>query len=88
MIATSPSESWLVKAAEWNLEIKDQHSTGRPWNIWEDDINEFFKFVEEETENSSAYSILLCEKLLERASAREYDPEHPDGLTFKNFVMG
>ena len=54
-IATSPSERWLIKAAEWNPELRSKYSTnigiGRPRKRWEDDINEFLKQVEEETEN-------------------------------------
>ena len=54
-IATSPSEKWLIKAAEWNQELRSKYRTnrtiGRPRKRWEDDINEFLKQVEEETEN-------------------------------------
>ena len=54
-IATSPSERWLTKAAEWNPELSSKYRTnrsiGRPRKRWEDDINEFLKQVEEETEN-------------------------------------
>ena len=54
-IATSPSERWLMKAAEWNLELSSTYRTnraiGRPRKRWEDDINEFLKLVEDETEN-------------------------------------
>ena len=54
-IATSPSERWLIKAAEWDPELSSKYRTnraiGRPRKRWEDDINEFLKFVEEETEN-------------------------------------
>ena len=50
-IATSPSERWLMKAAEWNPELSSRYRTnraiGRPRKRWEDDINEFLKFVEE-----------------------------------------
>ena len=50
-IATSPSERWLMKAAQWNPELSSKYRTnraiGRPRKRWEDDINEFFKFVEE-----------------------------------------
>ena len=41
-----PSERWLIKATEWNPD----RAMGRPRKRWED-INEFLKFVEEETEN-------------------------------------
>ena len=54
-IATSPSERWLIKAADWNPELSSKYRTnraiGRPRKRWEDDVNEFLKQVEEETEN-------------------------------------
>ena len=54
-IATSPSERWLMKAAEWNPEFSSKYRTnraiGRPRKRWKDDINEFLKIVEEEAEN-------------------------------------
>ena len=54
-IATSPSERWLMNAAEWNPEFSSTYRTnraiGRPRKRWEDDINDFLKLVEEETEN-------------------------------------
>ena len=54
-IATSPSERWLMKAAEWNPELSSKYRTnraiGRPGKRWEDDINEFLKHEEDETEN-------------------------------------
>ena len=44
-----------MKAAEWNPELSSKYITnraiGRPRKRWEDDINEFLKIVEEETEN-------------------------------------
>ena len=44
-----------MKAAEWNPELSSKYRTnraiGRPKRRWEDDINEFLKIVEEETEN-------------------------------------
>ena len=53
-IATSPSERWLKKAAEWNPDLSSRYRTkraiGRPRKRWEDDINEFFKQEFEETE--------------------------------------
>ena len=53
-IATSPSEKWLIKAAEWNPELGSKYRTnrsiGRPRKRWED-INEFLKQIEDETEN-------------------------------------
>ena len=54
-IATSPSERWLIKAVEWNPELSSKYRTnraiGRPRKRWDDDINEFLRHVEEETEN-------------------------------------
>ena len=46
-IATSPSERWLKKAAEWNPDLSSRYRTnraiGRPRKRWEDDINDFLK---------------------------------------------
>ena len=54
-IATSQKERWLIKAAEWNPEFSSKYRTnrsiGRIRNRWEDDINEFLKQIEDETEN-------------------------------------
>ena len=54
-IATSPSERWLKKAAEWNPELSSRYRTnraiGRPRKRWEYDINEFLKQECEENEN-------------------------------------
>ena len=54
-IATSPSERWLNKAAEWNPELSSRYRTnraiGRPRKRGEDDINEFLKQEFEENEN-------------------------------------
>ena len=48
-IATSPSERWLIKAAEWNPELSSKYRTnrsiGRPRKRWEDVIHEFLKQV-------------------------------------------
>ena len=56
-IATSPSERWLNKAAEWNPDLSSRYKTnraiGRPRKRWEDDINDFFKQVLEENENEN-----------------------------------
>ena len=53
-IATSPSERWLKKAAEWNPELSSRYRTnraiGRPRKRWEDDINDFLKQTLEEKE--------------------------------------
>ena len=42
-----------MKAAEWNPELSSKNRTnrGRPRRRWEDDINEFLRLVEDETEN-------------------------------------
>ena len=54
-IATSPSERWLIKAAELNPELSSKYRTnraiGRPRKRWEDDINEFLKQEFEDTRN-------------------------------------
>ena len=54
-IATSPSERWLRKAAEWNPDLSSRNKTnraiGRPRKRWEDDINDFLKQVLEDKEN-------------------------------------
>ena len=54
-IATSQKERWLIKAAEWNPELSSKYRTNRsidrPSKRWEDDINEFLKQIEDETEN-------------------------------------
>ena len=54
-IATSQKERWLIKAAEMEprtqLKYRTNRSISRPRKSWEDDINEFFKQVEDETEN-------------------------------------
>ena len=46
-IATSPSDRWLRKAAEWNQELCSRYRTnrpiGRPRKRLEDEINEFLK---------------------------------------------
>ena len=53
-IATSPSERWLKKAAEWNPDLSSRYRTnraiGRPRKRWEDDINDFLKQILEEKE--------------------------------------
>ena len=56
-IATSPSERWLKKAAEWSPDLSSRYKTnraiGRPRKRWEDDINDFLKQVREEKENEN-----------------------------------
>ena len=58
-IATSPSERWLKKAAEWNPDLSSRYKTnraiGRPRKRWEDDINDFLKQVLEEKENENPF---------------------------------
>ena len=53
-IATSPSERWLKKAAEWSPDLSSRYKTNRairrPRKRWEDDINDFLKHVLEEKE--------------------------------------
>ena len=44
------SERWLIKAADWKPD-RINRAIGIPRKRWEDDINEFLKQVEEETEN-------------------------------------
>ena len=55
-IASLPNKRWMVKA-EWKLELSSRYKTiraiGRPRRRWEDDINEFLKLKETETENST-----------------------------------
>ena len=54
-IATSPSERWLKRAAEWSPDLRSRKRTnraiGRPRKRREDDINEFLKQEYEESEN-------------------------------------
>ena len=54
-IATSLSERWVKKAAEWNPDLSSRYRSnraiGRPRKRWEDDINEFLKQEFEENEN-------------------------------------
>ena len=53
-IASLPNERWMVTAAERNPELSSRYKTyrsiGRPRRRWEDDINEFLKLEENETE--------------------------------------
>ena len=57
-IATSPSERWLKKAAEWNPDLSSRYKTnraiGRPKKRWEDDINDFLNQILEEKENENS----------------------------------
>ena len=53
-IATSPSERWLKKVAEWGPDLSSRYRTnraiGRPRKRLEDDINDFLKQTLEEKE--------------------------------------
>ena len=66
-IATSPSERWLKKAAEWNPEMSSRYRTNRairrPRKRWEDDINEFLKQEFEETEKTQSKAAIKPTKL-------------------------
>ena len=72
--ATSPSERWLMKAAEWNPELSSKYKTNRaivrPRKRWEDDINEFLKFVEDETENYTESSSQINKTWINTAKDR------------------
>ena len=54
-IATSPSDRWLGKAADWNPELSTRYRINRamerPRKRWEDDINEFLKQEFEDTKD-------------------------------------
>ena len=67
-------ERWLMKAAECNPELSSKYRTnraiGRPRRRWEDDINEFFKLVVDETENFTASSIQINKTWLNTAKDR------------------
>ena len=73
-IATSTSERWLFEAAEWNPELRSKYRTnrsiGRPRKRWEDDINEFLKQVEEETENLTESSNQINKTCINTAKER------------------
>ena len=73
-IALSPSERWLIKAAEWNPEVSSKYRTnrsiGRPRKRWEDDINEFLKQVEDETENLTESSNQINKNWINTAKDR------------------
>ena len=73
-IATSQKERWLIKAAEWNPELsskyKTNRSTRRPRKRWEDDINEFLKQIEDETENQTESSNHINKKWINKAKDR------------------
>ena len=76
-MATSPSERWLVKAAEWNPELRSKYRTsgaiGRPRKRWEDDIDEFHKLEEDQTENFIESSSQLNKTWIHTATDREED---------------
>ena len=54
-IATSPSDRWLRKAAEWNPELSTKYrinrAIGKPRKRWDDDIKEFLKHEFEDINN-------------------------------------
>ena len=60
-IATSPSDRWLRKIAEWNPELSSRYRTnraiGRPRKRWEDDTNEFLKQELEKMKTQSKAAI-------------------------------
>ena len=74
-IASSSSERWLIKAAEWNPELSSKFMTnraiGRPRKRWEDDMNEFLKQVEEETENLTESSTQINKTWINTARDRD-----------------
>ena len=78
-IATSLSERWLIKAAEWNPELSSKYRTnraiGRPRKRWQDDINEFLKQVEEETENLTESGNQINKTWINTAKDRGYENE-------------
>ena len=80
-IATSPNERWLIKAAEWNPELSSTYRTnrsfGRPRKRWEDDINEFLKQIEDETENLTESSNHINKKWIQRSKI----PQEMDSTT-------
>ena len=55
-----------MKAAEWNPEL----AIGRPRKRWEDDINEFLKLVEDETDNFFESSSLINRTWINTAKDR------------------
>ena len=71
---SSPSERWLIKAAEWNPELNSKYrtnrSSGRPRKRWEDDINEFLKQVEDETQNLTESSNQINKNWINTAKDR------------------
>ena len=73
-IATSPSDRWLIKAADWNPELSTRYrinrAIGRPRKRWDDDINEFLKQVEEETENPTESSDQIKKTWINTAKVR------------------
>ena len=72
--ATPPSERWFIKATEWNPELSSTYRTnraiGRPRKRWEDDINEFLKLVEDETENFTESSSQINKTWINTAKDR------------------
>ena len=72
--ATSPSERCLMKAAEWNPELSSKYkinrAIGKSRKRWEDDINEFLKLVEDETENFTESSSQINKTWINTAKDR------------------
>ena len=93
-IATSPSERWIKKAAEWNPELSSRYRTnrtiGRPKKRWEDDINDFLKQnhderkneepLERKNQNNNAWiNIAIDRKEWTRLEEKYSDQEHREG---------
>ena len=61
-------------AAEWDPELSSEYRTnraiGRPRKRWEDDINEFLKLVEDETENLTESSSQINKTWINTAKDR------------------
>ena len=72
--ASLPSGRWKVKAAEWNPELSSRYKTyraiERPRRRWEDDINEFLKLEENETENFAESDIKYNKSWIKSAKDR------------------
>ena len=75
-IASLPRERWTMKAAEWNPELSSRCKTyraiGRPRRRWEDDVNEFLKLEENETENSTESDSRYNKSWIKESSKRQW----------------
>ena len=73
-IATSQKDRWLIKAAEWNPKLSSKYRTnrsrGRPRKRWEDEINEFLKQIDDETENLTESSNHINKNWINTAKER------------------